>query len=155
MLSFIAALLFLAGPACAAELDIDPAKPSYQNARYGFAVEWPAGEYSVNESDNGDGITVRDGKGLEMLVWGGMDQDVLGLTEEQFYRRAQKKGASYKKTDKKQRWYVVSGIEDRSIYYIKSYYTDSAVVTMQITYPADRKKSCDAFVSRAAGSFKP
>ena len=43
---------------------------SYANQRYGFSLSWPAGHYSVREADNGDGITVTDGRGLELRAWG-------------------------------------------------------------------------------------
>ncbi len=150
-----AAIVCMAFSAFAGEVAVDPANPSYHNARYGFSVEWTAGQYSVAESDNGDGITVRDGKGMEMLVWGSLEQDVFGLTREQFFSRVSKSGASYKKVNEKQGWYVVSGVEDSRIYYVKSYYTDDAVITMRITCPQDQKKNYDGFVSRASRSFRP
>ncbi len=68
---FLLSVLFMllgAYQAVAGEVRIDAERPFYHNDRYGFSMCWTPGTYSIFEPDNGDGITVRDGKGLELLA---------------------------------------------------------------------------------------
>ena len=155
MLIAVAAVLLLLSSAVASEIQTDPADPSYHNERYGFTVKWAPGAYRVYEADNGDGITVSDGHGLEMRVWGSLDQDVFGLTEKDFYQRARDSRAEYSVVNTSQRWYVVSGRRGNNIYYVKSFYTDDAVMTMRIEYPAALKSMYDSFVKEAVKGFLP
>ncbi len=139
----------------AEEVRIDPSSPKYHNARYGFSIKWTPGTYSVFEADNGDGITVKDGHGLTMRVWGELEQDVFGLTKEEFFRRAHAEGVQYSKVNREKGWYIASGQQDGNVYYKKSFYTNVAVITMDITYPSERRKQYDVFVGDAVKSFKP
>ena len=141
--------------ASAAEVHIDSSSPMYHNSRYGFIIKWTPGTYSVFEADNGDGITVKDGHGLTMRVWGELAQDVFGLTKEEFFRRAHAEGVQYSKVNREKGWYIASGQQDGNVYYKKSFYTNVAVITMDITYPSERRKQYDVFVGDAVKSFKP
>ena len=155
---FFCSVLFVLVFACqvaAGEMRIDAERPFYHNDRYGFSLCWTSGTYSVVEADNGDGITVRDGKGLELRVWGSLEQDVFGLTLEDFFKRAGERSAQYKKISYEGRWYVVSGLKDEAIYYEKSYFTDTAVLTMLITYPERLRSQYERLVVAAAKTFKP
>ncbi len=151
----VLSLLFWACHAVAGELDLDAEQPFYHNCRYGFSLCLTPGRYSAFESENGDGITVRDGNGLELRAWGSLEQDVFGLTLEDFFKRAAGRGAQYEKVSAAGKWYVVSGVKDDAIYYEKSYYTDSAVVTMLITYPERTRSRYERFVQDASKGFKP
>ena len=72
--AFSIALLFLA---LSPRLALAAGDASYANLRYGFSLSWPAGDYAVREADNGDGITVTDGQGLELRAWGSNSPGVL------------------------------------------------------------------------------
>lgn len=43
----------------------------YVNDRYGFALDWMPGNFTVTEADNGDGILLSDPKyGMEIRAFG-------------------------------------------------------------------------------------
>ncbi|MDO5674405.1 MAG: hypothetical protein Q4G66_05750 [bacterium] len=56
----------------------DSAAPHYANARYGFSLSLPPGEYQAKISDNGDGLSVEDGRGLLLRAYGTKCPGVLG-----------------------------------------------------------------------------
>ena len=89
----------------AKEIAVNPRAPEYLNARFGFSLSWTPGNYRVSEAENGDGITVTDGKGLTMLAYAALDPRVGGVTREDFFARATRNPqAAYKRVNRQEGW---------------------------------------------------
>lgn len=151
-------ILLCASVPRAEDVPHDPKAPSYANSRYGFSLQWLPGKYSVVESDNGDGITVKDGKGLTMLAYGGMDPATFELSIEDAMSEAREslKQVTYEKLDRKGCWFALSGYAgDGKIRYIKCFYGPSECYTLEFTYPAKARAEYDKFVEFAVRHFVP
>ena len=130
---------------------------SYANQRYGFSLSWPAGQYSVREADNGDGITVTDGRGLELRAWGSnspgaLDErlsDVLKTQAQTFSK------VTYKAAKAGEGWFVLSGIREGKIAWIKVFCGKETLYAVDVSYPANAKKRYDALISTVNKSFAP
>ena len=59
LLAFGMAAAF-AAPGADGRIYLNPNKPHYTNARYGFSLTLPGGQWEVQESANGDGFTAKD-----------------------------------------------------------------------------------------------
>ncbi len=67
---FMLVSLGLPSFALSAAVTLDASNPSYTNERYGFSVSLPPGNYKAKESSDGDGVTIRDGKGFTLYAYG-------------------------------------------------------------------------------------
>ena len=138
------------------EIAVDPKAPTYHNARFGFSISWTPGKYTVFEADNGDGITVTDGKGLTMLVYADLEPRVSNASREDFFAQANKKPkAEYRRINTKQNWYVLSYLEDGNIVYTKVFYHKDHWPTLYFKYPQSMKKKYDPLLKQALSSFRP
>lgn len=152
--AFSIALLFLA---LSPRLALAAGDASYANQRYGFSLSWPAGHYSVREADNGDGITVTDGRGLELRAWGSnspgaLDErlsDVLKTQAQTFSK------VTYKAVKAGEGWFVLSGIREGKIAWIKVFCGKETLYAVDVSYPANAKKRYDALISTVNKSFAP
>jgi len=147
--------LCLAAAASAEEISVNPDAPAYHNARFGFSLAWTPGQYHVFEAENGDGITVTDGKGLTMLAYAALDPRAGGVSREDFFARANSRQQAYSRVNRQQGWYVLSYAENGTIYYIKQFYGEDHWPTLHFEYPQAMKKQYDALVSKAVSSFRP
>ena len=159
MIRSFAALFFIFGLAVSAyaqKIAIDPHAPAYQNARFGFSLSWEPGNYTVIEADNGDGITVTDGKGLLMEAYGALDPRVSDVSREDFFAQATKRPkAAYTRINRQQGWYVLSYVENGIIYYTKQFYHQDHWPTLHFEYPEAKKQAYAPLVKKAVSSFKP
>lgn len=140
----------------AEEISIDSKAPAYHNARFGFSLSWTPGNYTVFEADNGDGITVTDGKGLTMQAYAALDPRAGDMTREDFFARADSKPkTAYKRVNKQQGWYAVSYVENGNIVYTKQFYHKDHWPTLHFEYPQSMKKKYDPLVNKAVSTFQP
>ena len=149
-------LCLAASVASAGDIAIDPKAPAYHNARFGFSLSWTPGQYAVFEADNGDGITVTDGKGLTMRAYAELTPRAGDATRESFFAQANKKPAAvYKRVDRQQGWYAVSYREGGNIVYTKQFYNKDHWPTVRFEYPKAMRQAYDALVKKAVATFRP
>ena len=149
-------LCFAASVASAGEIAIDPKAPAYHNSRFGFSLSWTPGNYTVFEADNGDGITVTDGKGLPMQAYADLEPRAGGASREAFFARADRKPkAEFKRISKQQGWYAISYVENGTIVYTKQFYHKDHWPTLHFEYPQSMKQRYDALVRKAVSTFRP
>ena len=154
---FLVVMLCLAAAIVHAEnISIDPKAPAYHNARFGFSLSWLPGNYTVFEADNGDGITVTDGKGFTMLAYADLEPRIGDISREDFFNRVNGKAqAAYKRINQQQGWSAISSVEDGNIIYTKQFYHNDHWPTLHFTYPQSMKKQYDQLVNSAVSSFRP
>jgi hypothetical protein len=149
----LAALLAIAGAALAAA-----AASHYVNARYGYAVDIPAGFGPVHEADNSDGGISKslDGQS-ELRVWGAnllldpLSSDVKGRIDSAGQEGWQ---ITYRKvTD---HWASWSGAREGRIFYARAILLchDDQAGFFQIEYPDDKHDELDPVVKGLVKSFK-
>ena len=152
--AFSIALLFLA---LSPRLALAAGDASYVNQRYGFSLSWPAGDYAVREADNGDGITVTDGQGLELRAWGSNSPGVLNESFNDVLK-AQKQAFSkvtYKAVKAGEGWFVLSGIRNGRIAWVKVFCGAQTLYAVDVSYPANAKARCDKLVGTVNRTFAP
>ena len=152
--AFSIALLFLA---LSPRLALAAGDASYANQRYGFSLSWPAGDYAVREADNGDGITVTDGQGLELRAWGSNSPGVLNESFNDVFK-AQKQAFSkvtYKAVKAGEGWFVLSGIRNGRIAWVKVFCGAQTLYAVDVSYPANAKARCDKLVGTVNRTFAP
>lgn len=130
---------------------------SYQNARYGTTVRYPANLLVPQpESENGDGrkFLSRDGF-IELTVYG--SHNVFSRSAAGEMRRAiadwKADGASLTYYRATNGWFVLSGYLGGDIFYEKTLLRHGVFHTLIWQYPKTLKKRLDASVSRSAASF--
>ncbi|MBE6440813.1 MAG: hypothetical protein E7022_00555 [Desulfovibrio desulfuricans] len=140
----------------AEEVAVNPKAPAYHNARFGFSLSWTPGSYTVFEADNGDGITVTDGKGLTMQAYADLEPRVGDASREDFFARADRKPkAEYRRVNRQQGWYALSYVENGNIVYTKQFYHKDHWPTLHFEYPQSMKAQYDPLVKQAVSSFQP
>ena len=152
--AFSIALLFLA---LSPRLALAAGDASYVNQRYGFSLSWPAGDYAVREADNGDGITVTDGQGLELRAWGSNSPGVLNESFNEVLK-AQKQAFSkvtYKAVKAGEGWFVLSGLRNGRIAWVKVFCGAQTLYAVDVSYPANAKARCDKLVGTVNRTFAP
>ena len=131
----------------------------FTNDRFFFVVDYPTDLFKMQPlPDNDDGATFLSSDGsVEMRVWGQYNAENQTLRERYLM--------SLKGFDTKPTYmvlgstsFVVSGIKDDKIEYVKTLYkrTDKLGVyyTLTITYPASARKKYDSIVTHIANSFR-
>ena len=142
--------------ASAENIAINPKAPAYHNARFGFSLAWTPGKYTVFEADNGDGITVTDGKGFTMQAYADLEPRTGDVTRKDFFARADRTPkAGYKRINQQQGWYAISYIENGMIIYTKKFYHKDHWPTLHFEYPQTMKTEYDQLVKEAVSNFRP
>lgn len=128
---------------------------TYVNQKYRYVIAYPSGLFRpLGESDAGDGQRFAgvDGKS-ELIVYAFfnvLDQDLSDLYQEAL--NAQGRETTYKAM--KGNWFVVSGYEAGKIYYHKTFFSDGAFYTFELSYDPEVKAIYDPLVSRISASFR-
>ncbi|HKR02135.1 MAG TPA: hypothetical protein VJT09_15760 [Pyrinomonadaceae bacterium] len=124
---------------------------TYQNARYGYTVEYPAGILvPQGEADNGDGqkFLSRDGR-AELLAYG---SNRLDRTLQDEYRSAQEnREVTYKLI--RRDMFVVSGRAGGKIFYQKTLLRGDVFKTFIIEYDESERARFDQITTRIARTF--
>lgn len=140
-------------------ITLNPAAPRYSNARFGFSLAWTAGTYTATEADNGDGITVEDGRGLQMRAYATMGYSVMNQSFGQAqaelaqsfdsitYRRAQR-------VPEQADWFVLSGYRGENIGYVKCFFSKDKAVIVDISYPRASQANYEELVKTVAKTFQ-
>jgi hypothetical protein len=149
----LAALLAIAGAALAAA-----GSSHYVNARYGYAVDIPAGFGPVREADNSDGGVAKSLDGQSVLrLWGAnllldpLSTDVKGRIDSAGQEGWQ---ITYHKVNN--HWASWSGTREGRIFYARAVILchDDQAGFFQLEYPADKRDEFDPVVKGLLKSFK-
>lgn len=129
----------------------------YRNERYGFVVNWPEGNFTVTEADNGDGILVAAPQhDVEFRAFGSKSWDVLGLDFDAGVADECSKFDEiiFKRVNKEKGWFVLSGYKGDKILHIKGLYTPETVCEFIIHYPQETQDIYAGFAESALSSFR-
>lgn len=127
---------------------------SYENARFGFIVQYPDTFKAGRAPDNGDGLGFSNGE-AEISAYGSFDvfednlqsnyefatDDIVGPIA------LQKRGDDY---------FIVSFVDaNDNIVYQKSNLQAGVISTVRLTYPASQKEKYDELVNHVVDTFVP
>ena len=129
---------------------------SYQNERFGFALDLPQGWRADPPPENGDGITLRGPEGGAVLIaFGRYASRPFPAEAAEF--TAPQPGETQTFAARGADWLVASGTRGGSVYYRKAYLACAGGLlgALSIEYAAAAKGRFDAIVTRVAKSFRP
>lgn len=146
-------LVFLAVPALA-----EGGWKHFENSRFGFSIDVPAGLIEGDPPENGDGATFTSPDGTaELRVWGSYLVDS-SLKQDAAMRRQGEieEGWRISYAPVKKAWFVYSGTKADRIVYAKGVSACGGDVALyfRIEYPKSEKKQYDALVTRLSHSLK-
>ncbi len=155
------AILFLsctgiASPSFSKEITLSATPPSYMNVRYDFSFSLPAGDYSVVEAENSDGVTVKDGKGFTLLAYGTRIFVVL----EKNFTTAFKEMADELDTITKEvvhpelKTFEITGLKGNNLIHIKCIFGEKHANILRITHGKSAHQQYKEFCETALKTFK-
>lgn len=127
----------------------------YENARYGFIVEYPDYFTNIVESTNSDGITCTDKDNNEFKVWSGFN--VLNYDVQQQVNISKKNNENLKLTSENilSNSYVLTWDQNDNIIYQYTIVGTNQISGFQLTYAkGDSKKYLDV-IKHITETFKP
>jgi hypothetical protein len=133
----------------------------YTNARFEYRLSYPSRLlFPQGEADNGDGQTFlsRDAK-ARLSVYG--THNALDETLESAFQEASRGGLpdapNRVVSDKRlgDNWFIVSGYQEGSIFYLKRYLIDDRFVSFDIIYPESQRSTWDRVVAKINDGFVP
>lgn len=154
------ALLSAVGQTCNAQSlqrptgSVPPAKKDcYTNNKLHYSLCYPAGSFiPQGESDSGDGQRfVSPDKKIVLLAWGYANID--NETVKQNFA-SMESSVDFRVTYKKQagNWFVLSGLDNDGIVYLKRWISKDFIVTLQMHYPQALKERVDPLLKETYGS---
>lgn len=136
---------------------IAPGWQTYGNARFGYSICYPAAMLAPQpEAPNGDGRIFTGSDGATLSVYG--SNNALDQTLAQAFAQAQaretERGAaiSYKAT--RPGWYVLSGREGDSLFYIRTHFSGDQFKTFELRYPAAVAPRWNPIAARLSKCFR-
>ena len=137
----------------------DTVYDTYQNPRFGYSIDYPKNIlFPQGNSDSGDGQKfLSKNTDATLLVFG--SNNVFNQTLEERYHEesrggmpdAPKRVVTYRV--QKDNWYVVSGYNDRKIFYQKTIFHDDMFKSFYFEYDESRKAFYEPIVKQLAKSF--
>jgi hypothetical protein len=129
----------------------------YANARFGFAIDYPAGTFVPERApDNGDGRRFKAiHGGARFMVWAGYNplKETPRKFVEETSQTCHSDRAAYAVTGKS--WAVVSCERHGEVLYAKRQFVGDRMTSFQMTYPTRERRRWDAALARMAESLKP
>ncbi len=127
----------------------------YCNARFAFCIDYPSNFRMQPAPDNDDGRTFKSKDGLVKMLVYGSNNSLMEKLETRFNAESsssETRNVSYKlfKSD----FFVISGIENKNIFYQKVLFKNDEYKTFLITYPVTKKKIYDPITVKIAATFK-
>jgi hypothetical protein len=127
----------------------------YCNARFAFCIDYPNHFVMQPAPDNNDGRTFKSQDGLAKMLVYGSNNSLLEKLETRFNAEStssETRKVTYKlfKPD----FFVISGIENKSVFYQKVLFKNDEYKTFLMTYPITQKKTYDSITVKIAASFK-
>ncbi len=127
----------------------------YCNARFAFCIDYPSQFVAQTPPDNGDGRTFKSKDGtVKMLVYGS-NNSLMEKLETRF--NAESTSSDTRKVTYKlfkPDFFVISGVENKNIFYQKVLFKSDEYKTFLITYPLTQQKKYDPITAKIAASFK-
>lgn len=136
------------------EIDSDVYR-EYYNSRYGFSVDYPGNYIRRKPPTNGDGqkFVSPNGK-VDITVFGGNNISDSTIKDEYNALLNENAGSvGYKALSDD--WFVVSWIDNGTIYYQKTFLGSGCENTLLLAYPEDVKDQASPIVENMEASFKP
>jgi hypothetical protein len=146
----VALLLFLSS-----SVTSQSAMLRYCNARFGFCIDYPSHFVVQPAPENGDGRTFKSKDGLVKMLVYGSNNSLMEKLETRF--NAESTSSDTRKVTYKlfkPDFFVISGIENKNVFYQKVLFKNDEYTTFLITYPVTQKKTYDAITVKIAASFK-
>jgi len=138
-------------PAPPTESPDSPSFEVYRNGRFGYSVKYPTECIPQPESQNGDGRVFLCPNGAELRVWGswgGLHDNAASAFKAE---KASRGNVTYEL--QKADWFVISGIQDKQVYYEKQFVTENGVSAMQLRYPQSQKGQFDPLTTTISRSL--
>ncbi len=151
--------------AAPARIHLNPDAPSYTNARFGFAVVLPPGQWEVREAEGGDGITARDDESdansREIRVYGTNSPGVLGQDFAAMLAEAEGGFANVTRretdtTDAAHSRFTLAGTAKAGgLLYVRGFVGAEVANIARISAPDGWREGFDVAVRAVEASFKP
>jgi len=149
---FLPTVLFLSG------LVAPPAYKTYDNARFGFSIDYPTTLLPQPESANGDGRRFLSADGQTKLT-AYASYDVLDGGLATYWKIArqgwQEKKATLVLNQKLATGFVLSGYVQGHIFYEKTVLRAGTLTTFIWEYPTARKQEMDAVIQHTIRTLQP
>jgi hypothetical protein len=132
-----------------------PAMLRYCNARFAFCIDYPKNLIMQQAPENGDGRTFKTKDGLVKMLAYGSNNSLMEKLETRF--NAESSSSDTRKVTYKlfkPDFFVISGIENKKVFYQKVLFKNDEYKTFLINYPMSQKKTYDPITAKIAASFK-
>ncbi len=133
---------------------------TYRNARHGYMIGYPTRVFEEEpQSDNADGrmMVSRDGA-IRLLVGAFPNEENLTLEAYRtFLIENNYAGAKIDYAPIRQRWFVLSGVRDGTVFYERVTFTCGGrmINSWALLYPESESKRLDRLVEQIARSYAP
>jgi hypothetical protein len=127
----------------------------YCNARFKFCIDYPSHFVKQPAPDSDDGRTFKTKEGLVKMLVYGSSNSLMEKLETRF--NAESNSSDTRKVTYKlfnPNFFVISGIENKSVFYQKVLFKNDEYKTFLISYPIKQKKTYDPITVKIAASFK-
>jgi hypothetical protein len=127
----------------------------YCNSRFAFCIDYPKNFIMQQAPENGDGRTFKSKDGLVKMLIYGSNNSLMEKLETRF--NAESTSSDTRKVTYKlfkPNFFVISGIENKNVFYQKVLFKNDEYKTFLITYPVSQKKTYDPITVKIAASFK-
>jgi hypothetical protein len=127
----------------------------YCNARFAFCINYPSNLIMQPAPDNDDGRTFKSKDGMAKMLVYGSNNSLMEKLETRF--NAESISSDTRKVTHKRfnpNFFVISGIENKSVFYQKVLFKNDEYKTFLISYPINQKKTYDPITVKIAASFK-
>ena len=133
----------------------DATAPFYDNRRFEFSLSRLPENCTMQESDNGDGVTMRDQGGFTLLAYGTNSYLVMEQSmEDALAELSSGLKVTYKHIDKAKNWFVVSGIAGEEIVYLKCFFGYPAARILRMSYPKHKAHAYAPQVEKVVQGFR-
>jgi hypothetical protein len=146
--SLLMALFFFASIASPA---LAQSYKKYCNERYGFCVEYPEDFGMEPAPTNNDGRVFYDGEGFRFSASGINNVMDKTLKSEMLSQEQNFDTVSYRTSGNN--WYVLSGLKENKIIYLKTFVGKGAINHLHISYTSSMKNEYKSIVTRISRSF--
>ena len=150
MKTLFALLIFLSSSVLA-----HSAMQQYCNARFAFCIDYPSNFVMQAAPENDDGRTFKSKNGLVKMLAYGSNNSLMEKLETRF--NAESSSSDTRKIMYKlfkPDFFVISGVENKKVFYQKVLFKNDEYKTFLITYPLSQKKTYDSITAKIAASFK-
>ena len=151
-----------AAPAADGRIYLNPNTPHYTNARYGFSLTLPGGQWEVKEAANGDGFTAKDDesdpKSREVRAWGTNSPGVLGQSLKDVLADAEGDFASITRREVDEaagRFTLAGTAKAGGQLYVRGFVGKEVANIVRVATPDGWQAGFDVAVRAVEASFKP